>query len=51
MVKTSNLLLEPASGTIVKPVHVYTEEQQQKIKELREVRRFIHPATKNLPLL
>ena len=38
MMKTSQLLTSPLAGTLVAPIHDYSEEQQIQIKALREVR-------------
>jgi hypothetical protein len=38
MTKTTQTLTRPALDTIVKPVHVYDEEQKEKLQALREVR-------------
>lgn len=38
MPKTSQLLTSPLAGTAVAPIYDYTEDQQVKIKALREVR-------------
>lgn len=38
MAKTSQLLTSPLAGTLVAPIHDYSEEQQAQIKALREVR-------------
>jgi len=43
MARTSQLLTSPPAGTIVAPIHNYTEEQQTQIKALRE-----HAATLQL---
>ena len=37
MTKTTQVLTQPAPGTVVKPVHVYDEEQKEKLEALREV--------------
>jgi hypothetical protein len=37
MTKTTQLLVHPAPGTIVKPVYVYDEGQKEKLQALREV--------------
>ena len=34
---TTNLLLSPAPGTVVKPIYEYDEEQKEKLQSLREV--------------
>lgn len=37
MTKTTQVLTQPAPGTVVKPIHVYDEEQKEKLEALREV--------------
>jgi hypothetical protein len=37
MTKTTQLLTRPATGTVVKPVFEYDEEQKEKLQALREV--------------
>jgi hypothetical protein len=37
MTKTTQVLTQPAPGTVVKPVHVYDEEQKEKLEALRDV--------------
>ena len=44
MSKTTQLLMRPAPGTIVKPVYVYDEGQKEKLQALREVSLYCFPA-------
>jgi hypothetical protein len=37
MNKTTRLFLSPASGTVIKPIYEYDDQQKEKLQALREV--------------
>ncbi|KAF8267387.1 CRAL-TRIO domain-containing protein [Lactarius quietus] len=42
MSTTTNLLLSPAQGTVIKPIHEYDDEQREKLQTLREYAYSLH---------
>lgn len=39
---THEVLVTPAPGTIIAPIHEYTEEQKTLLKQIREARTTFH---------